>query len=315
MITKSRFLSFFLGLLIALSLIPNTTLAQTEEEVMELAQENSEVVELLALIQNETLETEAGALLGTSQKDEKGAKDEKNEEDEDDDKEEDDDKDNDDKKDKEDRFLGMEFFDYEATLKLLFRLIFNFGFVFILVRMIYYPSAKRKDFLFTYMLISLSIFLLCFMLENVKLDLAFALGLFAIFGIIRYRTDPIPIKEMTYLFIVIAVSVMNALVNKKISYLELVVANSAIIGITYGLEKVWLLRHESFKIVLYENIELIKSGQREELQKDLEERTGIKINRVEIGRIDFLRDTALLKIYFYEDDQLSHYEENGRSSD
>lgn len=310
MITKSRFLSFSLGLLIALSLIPNTTFAQTEEEVMELAQENSEVAELLALIQNETLETEAGALLETSQKDEKGAKDEKNEEDDDDDKEDDDDK-----KDKEDRFLGMEFFDYEATLKLLFRLIFNFGFVFILVRMIYYPSAKRKDFLFTYMLISLSIFLLCFMLENVKLDLAFALGLFAIFGIIRYRTDPIPIKEMTYLFIVIAVSVMNALVNKKISYLELVVANSAIIGITYGLEKVWLLRHESFKIVLYENIELIKSGQREELQKDLEERTGIKINRVEIGRIDFLRDTALLKIYFYEDDQLSHYEENGRSSD
>jgi hypothetical protein len=99
-------------------------------------------------------------------------------------------------------------------------------------------------------------------------------------------------------------------VNKKISYLELVVANLAIIGITYGLEKVWLLRHESFKIVLYENIELIKSGQREALEKDLEERTGIKINRVEIGRIDFLRDTALLRIYFYEDDQLSHYEES-----
>ena len=216
-----------------------------------------------------------------------------------------------DEKDKDDRFLGMEFLDYEATLKLLFRLVFNFGFVFILVRLIYYPSAKRKDFLFTYMLISLSIFLLCFMLENVKLDLAFALGLFAIFGIIRYRTDPIPIKEMTYLFIVIAISVMNALVNKKISYLELVVANLAIIGITYGLEKVWLLRHESFKIVLYENIELIKSGQREALEKDLEERTGIKINRVEIGRIDFLRDTALLRIYFYEDDQLSHYEESG----
>lgn len=215
-----------------------------------------------------------------------------------------------DEKDKNDRFLGMEFLDYEATLKLLFRLVFNFGFVFILVRLIYYPSAKRKDFLFTYMLISLSIFLLCFMLENVKLDLAFALGLFAIFGIIRYRTDPIPIKEMTYLFIVIAISVMNALVNKKISYLELVLANSAIIGITYGLEKVWLLRHESHKIVLYENIELIKSGQREALEKDLEERTGIKINRVEIGRIDFLRDTALLRIYFYEDDQLAHYEES-----
>lgn len=220
-----------------------------------------------------------------------------------------------DDKDENDRFLGMEFLDYEATLKLLFRLVFNFGFVFVLVRLIYYPSAKRKDFLFTYMLISLSIFLLCFMLENVKLDLAFALGLFAIFGIIRYRTDAIPIKEMTYLFIVIAISVMNALVNKKISYLELVVANLAIIGITYGLEKVWLLRHESFKIVLYENIELIKSGQREALEKDLEERTGIKINRVEIGRIDFLRDTALLRIYFYEDDQLSHYEDSSGGGD
>lgn len=308
MITKSRFLSFFLGLLITFSLIPNATLAQTKEEVMELAQDNSEVAELLASLQNDTLATEDGALLETSEKEEKVEKEEDKDEDEDEDEDED-------KKDKEDRFLGMEFFDYEATLKLLFRLIFNFGFVFVLVRMIYYPSAKRKDFLFTYMLISLSIFLLCFMLENVKLDLAFALGLFAIFGIIRYRTDPIPIKEMTYLFIVIAISVMNALVNKKISYLELVVANSAIIGITYGLEKVWLLRHESFKIVLYENIELIKSGQREELQKDLEERTGIKINRVDIGRIDFLRDTALLKIYFYEDDQLSHYEENGSSSD
>ena len=279
----------FLGLLFGCFVLTNTSSAQDSEALNQEATSfvnESDLVEFAELIQQSDNGDEDSSSADENQ-------------------------DEADEKDKDDRFLGMEFLDYEATLKLLFRLVFNFGFVFILVRLIYYPSAKRKDFLFTYMLISLSIFLLCFMLENVKLDLAFALGLFAIFGIIRYRTDPIPIKEMTYLFIVIAISVMNALVNKKISYLELVVANLAIIGITYGLEKVWLLRHESFKIVLYENIELIKSGQREALEKDLEERTGIKINRVEIGRIDFLRDTALLRIYFYEDDQLSHYEESG----
>ncbi len=310
MIKTSRFLSFFIAWLFVFNLTSNATFAQSNNEVSEIVQEYPELEDLSSLIQEATADSTELPLTDASNETstENGEKDS-------DEKDDDDEEDDDDKKDKEDRFLGMEFFDYEATLKLLFRLVFNFGFVFVLVRMIYYPSAKRKDFLFTYMLISLSIFLLCFMLENVKLDLAFALGLFAIFGIIRYRTDPIPIKEMTYLFIVIGISVMNALVNKKISYLELVVANSAIIGITYGLEKVWLLRHESFKIVLYENIELIKSGQRDELQKDLEERTGIKINRVEIGRIDFLRDTALLKIYFYEDDQLSHYEENSSSGD
>ncbi|MEO0403580.1 MAG: DUF4956 domain-containing protein [Bacteroidota bacterium] len=215
------------------------------------------------------------------------------------------------KKDKDEgRFFGMEWFDDDA-IKLLFRFGINMLFVLILVRFIYYPVARRKDFLFTYMLISVTVFFLCFLLENLTLDLGFALGLFAVFGIIRYRTDPIPIKEMTYLFIIIGISVLNALVNKKISYTELFIANGAIVLVTYGLEKIWLLRHESFKIILYDNIELIQAGKREDLIEDLEIRTGIKINRVEIGRIDFLRDTALLRIYFYEDDQLAHYEESG----
>ncbi|MCH2198394.1 MAG: DUF4956 domain-containing protein [Flavobacteriales bacterium] len=189
------------------------------------------------------------------------------------------------------------------------RLAINLTVSVVLVRLIYYPVAKRKDFLFTYILISLSIFFLCYLLSNVALDLAFALGLFAIFGIIRYRTDAIPIKEMTYLFIVIALAVMNALVT-GIPLVEIGIANAFVLAITYGLEKVWLVRHESHKIVLYERIELVKAGNRDALKADLEERTGIKINRVEIGRIDFLRDTALLKIYFYEDAQEGHYEES-----
>jgi hypothetical protein len=140
--------------------------------------------------------------------------------------------------------------------------------------------------------------------------MGFALGLFAVFGIIRYRTDAIPIKEMTYLFVVIGMSVMNALINKKISLIELSFANLVIIGATYGLERVWLLRHEAQKLIVYENIELIKHGKEEEMKADIERRTGIKVNRVEIGKIDFLRDTALIKIYFFEDEQENHMDDS-----
>jgi len=203
----------------------------------------------------------------------------------------------------------MKLWDTEDLSKMVFRLIINLIFVTVLVRYIYYPTAKRKDFLFTYILISLSIFLLCYSLENVNLDMGVALGLFAIFGIIRYRTDAIPIKEMTYLFVVIAISALNALVNKKISLAELLLANIAIVVVTYGLEKIWLLRHEQYKTVLYERIDLIGSGNHAAMKKDLEERTGIKINRVEIGKIDFLRDTAQIRIYYFEDAQPGHLEE------
>jgi hypothetical protein len=204
---------------------------------------------------------------------------------------------------------AMKLANWEDLLEMVLRLGVHLFFVTLIVRFIYYPIAKRKDFLFTYMLFSISIFLMCFMLESVKLEMGFALGLFAVFGIIRYRTDAIPIKEMTYLFIIIGMSVMNALINKKISLVELVFANFAIIGLTFGLEKVWLLRHESQKIILYDNIHLIQVGRHDELKADLEMRTGIKINRVEIGKIDFLRDTALLKIYFYDDEQHSQMDE------
>jgi hypothetical protein len=151
---------------------------------------------------------------------------------------------------------------------------------------------------------------MCFLLESVKLEMGFALGLFAVFGIIRYRTDAIPIKEMTYLFIIIGMSVMNALINKKITLVELSFANLAIIGLTYGLEKIWLLRHESQKIIIYERIDLIPTARRSEMLLDLETRTGIKINRIEIGKIDFLKDTAMVKIYFYEDQQPGQMDES-----
>ena len=202
------------------------------------------------------------------------------------------------------QLYGIDLIDIPDFSELILRFLFNLIVVLVLIRLIYYPITRRKDYLFTYILISTVVFLLCFLLENVKLQLGFALGLFAIFGIIRYRTNPIAIKEMTYLFIVIGISVMNALANKKISYTELVFTNFAIIAVTYGLEKVWLLKHESRKTVIYEKIDLIKSKNYNLLIKDLEERTGLKINRIEIGRIDFLRDSARIRIYYFEPSNL-----------
>ncbi|MDC1024460.1 DUF4956 domain-containing protein [Flavobacteriales bacterium] len=199
-------------------------------------------------------------------------------------------------------FLGTPLFDSKDFFKLIVKAAFNLAMILVIVRYIYYPITKNKDYLFTYLLISLTVFLLCILLDSVKIELAFALGLFAIFGIIRYRTDPIPIKEMTYLFLVIGVSVINALANKKISYSELVFANFMIIAVTFGLERIWLLRHETRKNVIYERIDLIGPKKRDELIKDLKERTGIDVVRVEIRRIDFLKDIAYLRIFYYEND-------------
>ncbi|HUM88757.1 MAG TPA: DUF4956 domain-containing protein, partial [Prolixibacteraceae bacterium] len=135
---------------------------------------------------------------------------------------------------------------------------------------------------------------------NVKLEIGFALGLFAIFGIIRYRTRQIPIKEMTYLFLVIGISVINALSNKKVSYAELIVTNLLVITVAFLLERVLLLRHESSKIINYEKIELIKPENRDKLKADLEARTGLEINRIQVGKIDFLKDSAKVMIYYYD---------------
>ena len=198
--------------------------------------------------------------------------------------------------------LGTPIFDSKDFFRLLLKTSFNLGIVLIISRGIYYPITKNKDYLFTYLLISLTVFILCVLLDDVKLQLGFALGLFAIFGIIRYRTDPIPIKEMTYLFLVIGVSVVNALANKKISYAELLFANLIIVFMTFGMERLWLLKHESRKMILYEKIDLIVPDKRELLLQDLEERTGLKIVRYEVKKIDLVRDVANICVYYYEEE-------------
>jgi hypothetical protein len=196
-------------------------------------------------------------------------------------------------------------FDLTNLLELVGRFSLNLIVIMILVRWLYFSTSKRKDFLFTYILISSIVFLLCFLLENVMLQIGFALGLFAIFGIIRYRTHTIPIKEMTYLFLIIGISVINALTDISTCLLELMFTNLTVIFITWGLEKIWLLKHESSKTVIYEKINLIRPENHTELIEDLQIRTGIgKISRVEIGEIDFLRDTCHLKIFFETSDKV-----------
>lgn len=192
-----------------------------------------------------------------------------------------------------------ELFDFEDLNKLLFKLSINFIFAFIIIRMLYYPSGKKKEFLFSYFLINILVFSMCALLRNVNLDTGFALGLFAVFGIIRYRTEAIPIKEMTYLFIIIGIGVINALWNKKISVLEIVAVNSIIIIVTYAVERLWFLKSEFTKSIAYERIDLIKPENHPELLIDLEERTGLNINKFEIEDIDFLKDTAKIKIYYF----------------
>ena len=196
------------------------------------------------------------------------------------------------------KLFGMQLINVQDLISLLVRFTMNMIVVVVIVVGLYAKTSRRKDFYFSYIAISVGIFLLCFLLANVKMELGFALGLFAVFSIIRYRTDSIPIKEMTYLFVVIIVSVVNALANKKISYAELIATNLLIVGSLYIMEKLLNLRQELSYRIIYEKIENVVAGREEELVADLKLRTGINIKRFEIERIDFLRDIAYINIYF-----------------
>ncbi|GAE83606.1 hypothetical protein JCM10512_1893 [Bacteroides reticulotermitis JCM 10512] len=181
--------------------------------------------------------------------------------------------------------------------ELLIRFFFNWLVVSCIIHLFYYPKSKRRDYYFTFTLISISIFLMIFLLGSVKLKIGFALGLFAIFGIIRYRTESMPVREMTYLFVIIAISVINALAV-DISYSELLCTNLLFIFSIWISESNRWLKHISCKLIMYDRIDFIKPEHEQELLSDLRNRTGLDVIRVEVGHIDFLRDSAMLKIYY-----------------
>ena len=194
-------------------------------------------------------------------------------------------------------FLDIPLFD-DDFYKMLFRFCLNLAATTIIIRYLYYKKTKKRDYLFTYYMISIIVFFLCFTLKKYELDIGMALGLFAIFGIIRYRTDPIDIKEMTFLFIVIGISVINSLANKNMSYIEIISTNIAIIAAIALLESSKVLGNQFSRKIIYEKIENIKPENYHLLKEDLEDRIGLKINRICVDDVNFLKDTAKITIYY-----------------
>lgn len=199
---------------------------------------------------------------------------------------------------KEKRISDNKFIDIPHVLDLLIAFLINLIAIMIVVRGLYYPKCKRGEFFFTYILIAISTFMLIYVLGDVKLKAGIALGLFAIFSIIRYRTEQVAIREMTYLFIIIAISAINGLIVSELSYGEVLIINLLFIVSIWICESKLLISHYSYKVIKYDNINLISADKREELIADLEKRTGLKIEKVEVGSIDFLKDAAIVKMYY-----------------
>lgn len=195
------------------------------------------------------------------------------------------------------KFLDIKFFDTDFY-DLVLRALFNFVIVFILVEYVYRSAKKNKNYAFSFYLFSVMIFFLCYLLQGIKLELGFAFGLFAIFSILRYRTISIPMKEMTYLFLTIAIAVINALTTKKVSFVELLFTNVALLACAWVLEVLWYKEGLSEQMIEYEKIENIKPDHHDVMLADLKARTGLDIRSFEIVTTDFLRDMARVKIYY-----------------
>ena len=195
-------------------------------------------------------------------------------------------------------FLGVPLYDMTSLWTLLLRFAFHFLVCWLIVRCFYYPKSRRNDYYFTFMLFAVTIFLLIIQMDNMKMAISFALGLFAIFGMIRYRTETLKVREMTYLFIIIGISIINGLAL-TVSYLELLITNLLfVIAIWLFESNIITTRRTETKIVLYDKIENVKHGREAELLADLKERTGLEITEVEVGHIDFLRDVAYVKVTY-----------------
>ena len=195
--------------------------------------------------------------------------------------------------------FGIDIYDSKDLIKLLFKFSIDLFFLSLIVRVIYYRTKDEKDYVFTFFMFNILTFFICFLLRKVPMEMGFALGLFAVFGILRYRTEAIPIRQMTYLFIVIGLSMINSLANKSISWMEILLANSIITIITYLIDRVWFSTIEQTKSILYEKIDLIKPENEQNLIEDLKLRTGLNITSVKIEKVDFLRDTAQITIYHH----------------
>ena len=195
-------------------------------------------------------------------------------------------------------FLEIPLFD-DDFYKMLVRFAINLAFISVIIRALYYRYSQKTAYVFTYYMVSIIVFFLCFTLKKFTLDIGMALGLFAIFGIIRYRTQTIEIKEMTYLFVVIGVSVINALANKKMSYSEIVAANGIIVAAIYSMERYMLTRRGiQERSAIYDELENIKPENHAALINDLKQKTGLDVQKVRVDKVDYSNQVATITIYF-----------------
>ena len=205
--------------------------------------------------------------------------------------------------------LGMTSQDYFEEIIMDNFITFGFSFLLnsiialIIVRGIYYPARRSKEYVLTFLAFNTLMFLIASLLSGVDLSVGFGFSLFAIFSILRYRTDPIPIREMTYLFVMMALPAVNAILVTQASYGSLAIANGAVLLVLYLVEKEWGAHYESRKSITYEKIDLVKPENYQALLADLRARTGLDITRCEIGKIDFLRDIAEIKVYYTEPEE------------
>lgn len=202
----------------------------------------------------------------------------------------------------------------QSLSELAIRFFLNLLVCLVLVGVFYYRKSRRRDYLFTFLLFSSAMLLLLYVMGNVEVGVGLTLGLFAIFGVIRYRTETVPIREMTYLFVIIALAAVNGLApiyrvtgvagNSPHYALDAgtlavtALANALVVLLVWVLESEKLFKHTSAKLVLYDRIELIVPERRAELIADLEKRVGLKVDNVEIGHVDFLRDAAFIKVFY-----------------
>ncbi|MGM9634067.1 MAG: DUF4956 domain-containing protein [Alloprevotella sp.] len=189
------------------------------------------------------------------------------------------------------------FCDLEGLVEMSTRFVFNLLIVWGIVHFFYYPKGRRRDYYFTFLLLSVSIFMLIYLMDGSNLQIGAALGLFAVFGIIRYRTESVPIREMTYLFFLVALSVLNG-TKADLSLVERLIANGLLVATVWVSENYLLVSKVGCKFVRYDNIDLIVPERYNELKADLEKRLGVDIVRVEVGAVDFLTDMTMLRVYY-----------------
>ena len=208
------------------------------------------------------------------------------------------------------QLIGLTVFDPQHFVSLTLRALINLVVVSIIARFFYYPRSHRRDYMFIFILMAMSIFLLVTLMEGDGMNIGAAMGLFAIFGIMRFRTEAVPIREMTYLFMLIALSVINALARAEyhpkadywdgVGVVTILFVNLVFIVMAWLFEGSKLVSSNCSKFILYDNVSLIAPEKREELKADLEKRTGLSILRLEVGMVDFLKDSCIIRIFYDE---------------